>query len=292
MEKTGEKTKSRLADKDIKLPFQKEMDDIKAVLKQIKHKIVIGSGKGGVGKSTVVANLAASLAAQNLAVGILDIDITGPSIPKLLDMNGQHPEVVPGEEKFIPLAGPLNIKVMSMAFLLENTDTPVIWRGPMKSSAIRQFIKQCTWGQLDYLIIDLPPGTGDEVLEIMQLIEDAVVIIVTTPQEVAMSVSRKTLVMAKQMKRQILGIIENMSGLIIKCPHCNEIIRTDLFGAGGGQQAATELDVPLLGKIPIEQQVRELGDAGLPFVIKDPNAESTKVFEEITKKIRKQLESQ
>jgi Mrp family chromosome partitioning ATPase len=274
----------------LKLPFQKELDEIKAALSHIKHKIIVSSGKGGVGKSTVVTNLAASLAVQNLAVGILDIDITGPTIPKMLGLDGQRPDIVPNQERFYPVVGPSNIKVMSMAFLLENADVPVIWRGPLKIRAIRQFIMEGEWDELDYLIIDLPPGTGDEVLEIMQLVEDAGIVIVTTPQEVAMAVSRKSLIMAKQMNRKVLGVIENMSGLAITCPHCGEEILMDLFGSGGGEQAALELAVPFLGKIPIEPRIRELGDAGMPFVIKDPESASSKVFESIVQKIRELME--
>ena len=259
-------------------------------MSHIKHKIIVSSGKGGVGKTTVVVNLAASLAAQNLAVGILDLDITGPTVPKMLGIDGEIPQAVPGENRFIPVEGPANIQVMSMAFLLESVDMPVIWRGPLKSRTIHQFILDGEWRDMDYLIIDLPPGTGDEVLEIMQLIEDAGVIIVTTPQEVAMAVSRKSLIMAQVMKRQVLGIIENMSGLIMNCPHCGEELNWISLEVVEEKQAAVELNVPLLGKIPIEPRIRELGDIGMPFVVKEPESASAKAFEEIVQKIRDQME--
>jgi Mrp family chromosome partitioning ATPase len=259
-------------------------------MSKIKHKLVVCSGKGGVGKTTVAVNLAAALTAQNLSVGILDVDITGPNVPKMLDLNDKRPDIVPGEERFIPVQGPLNLKVMSMAFLIESPDTPVIWRGPLKMRAIRQFISEGEWGDLDYLVIDLPPGTGDETLDILQLIDDAQIVIVTTPQEVALLDSRKTIMMAKQMHRSVVGIVENMAGLIIQCPKCNEQIKIDLFGTGGGLLASQELDVELLGDIPIEPQIRELGDQGLPFILKSPESASAKAFEEIVKKIRKKLE--
>lgn len=277
-------------DDTIKLPHQREMEQIKAVLGKIKHKIVVCSGKGGVGKTTVAVNIAMSLAAQNLNVGILDIDITGPNVPKMLGMEGMRPDVVPGENRFIPVQGPLNLKVMSMAFLIEDADTPVIWRGPLKMRAIRQFIVEGEWGTLDYLVIDLPPGTGDEVLDILQLIEDGNIVIVTTPQSVAAENARKTIAMAQKMKRPVLGIVENMSGLAIKCPKCNEIIHVDIFGSGGGEKASEDFGVPLLGKIPLEPQIRAFGDEGTPFAIKEPNSESAKAFAVVVNVIRTKLD--
>ncbi len=267
----------------------KEMASIQEAMKNIKHKIIVCSGKGGVGKSTVAVNLAVTLASQGLSVGILDVDITGPNIPKMLNMEGRRPEVIPGENKFIPINGPLNIKVMSMAFLLETPDTPVIWRGPMKMKAIRQFIAEGEWGKLDYLVADLPPGTGDETLDLMQLSEGDVVI-VTTPQDVATLDSRKTVVMAKTMKRKILGIIENMSGFSFKCPDCKKEHMIDLFGSGGGELAAKELNVPFLGRIPIEQVIRKGGDEGIPFILKAPESKSSEAFNSIVKKIRDSVE--
>ncbi len=268
---------------------QKEMDDIAKTMAGIKHKIIVCSGKGGVGKTTVATNLALELASQGLAVGILDVDITGPNVPKMLNLEGQRPEVIAGENLFIPINGPLNLKVMSMAFLLETPDTPVIWRGPMKMKAIRQFIAEGKWGSLDYLIADLPPGTSDETLDIMQLTEGDVVV-VTTPQDVATLDARKTVMMAKSMKRNVAGVIENMSGFTVKCPDCGKDHTYDLFGAGGGEAAANDLKVPFLGRIPIEQGVRDGGDKGLPFTLKDPESASSKAFRDIVAKIRKAVE--
>lgn len=264
--------------------------EIEKCLKGIKYKIAICSGKGGVGKTTVAVNIAMSLALQNLKVGILDVDITGPNVPKILNLNGLKPNINETTQKFLPIIGPNGVKVMSMAFLLEDTDTPVIWRGPMKMGAIRQFLAEGEWGDLDYLVIDLPPGTGDELLDIMQLMADAGVIIVTTPQEAATNTSRKAVVMAKQMKRNTIGIIENMSGYKVICPKCGEEIFVNPFGEGGGMQAALDFDIPFLGTIPLTQRLRELADQGLPFVLSQTDKEEAKIFTEIVDKIRKNME--
>ena len=195
--------------------------NIRKNMAKIKNKIVVISGKGGVGKTTVSVNLAMSLASVGLRVGLLDVDITGPNVNKMLGISPEvRPRVDPDAKKFYPVTGPLNMKVMSMAFLMQDSDTPVIWRGPMKMGAVRQFLGDAVWGELDYLICDLPPGTSDETLDILQLIPDENVVVITTPQEVALMDARKTISMAKTMQRNVLGIIENMSGF--KCPHCNE----------------------------------------------------------------------
>lgn len=270
-------------------PRAKETKELNEVLSGIKHKLIVCSGKGGVGKSTVTVNLAMALAMQGKSVGILDIDITGPNIPKMLHIEGARPDVEPGQNRFYPVNGPLNVKVMSMAFLLESPDTPVIWRGPLKMSALRQFIKDGYWGSLDYLVIDLPPGTGDETLDIMQLV-DGNVIIVTTPQDVATLDAGKTINMARTMKRHILGVIENMSGFTIKCPHCNKEETYNLFGSGGGEEMAKSMNAPFLGKVPIEVSVREQGDMGVPVVVKYADSASAQAFEVIVKKIRETLE--
>lgn len=205
-------------------------------------------------------------------------------------MLGISPEIRPrvdsDAKKFYPVDGPLNIKVVSMAFLLQDSDTPVIWRGPMKMGAVRQFLGDAHWGELDYLICDLPPGTSDETLDILQLIPDENVIVVSTPQEVAIMDARKTIAMAKTMNRYVLGIIENMSGF--KCPHCNEYI--DLYPPGGAEKASKDFNVKFLGKIPFEVEVGQQGDQGLPFVLKYPNSESTKAFKAVVAKIREELE--
>ncbi len=267
--------------------MDERMVSIRNNMAKIKHKIVVISGKGGVGKTTVSVNLAMSLASVGLRVGILDVDITGPNVNKMLGISPEvRPRVDPDAKKFYPVDGPLNTKVVSMAFLLQDSDTPVIWRGPMKMGAVRQFLGDAHWGDLDYLICDLPPGTSDETLDILQLIPDENVIIVSTPQEVAIMDARKTISMAKTMKRHVLGIIENMSGF--KCPHCDEYI--DLYPPGGAEKASKDFNVKLLGKIPFEVEVGQQGDQGLPFVLKYPDRESTKAFKAVVAKIREELE--
>lgn len=226
---------------------------------RIKHKIIIASGKGGVGKSTVSVNLARALQMKGLRVGVLDADITGPDIPKLLGIEDQ--KLMQGSEGIEP-ANANGIKAASMALILSSRETPVVWRGPMKMAAIKQFIQDVNWGDLDFLIVDLPPGTSDEPLSVLQLIPDlAGAIIVTTPQEVSLLDSRKAVNMVKTMKLPVLGIVENMSGL--KCPHCQETI--NIFSSGGGEKMAEEMDVPFLGAIPIDPQVCALGDSGQTF---------------------------
>jgi ATP-binding protein involved in chromosome partitioning len=262
------------------------MIEIEKNMKKIKYKIVVISGKGGVGKTTVAVNLAMSLASIGLRVGILDVDITGPNVIKMLGVSPEmKPRVDATQKKFYPVNGPLNVKVVSMAFLTDSTDSPVIWRGPMKMGAVRQFLGDVFWGELDYLICDLPPGTSDETLDILQLIPDENVIVVSTPQEVAVMDARKTIRMAMIMKRKILGIIENMSGF--KCPHCEKYI--DLYPPGGVEKASRDYDVELLGKIPFETEVSQQGDSGLPFVLKFPDSESTKAFKAVVNKIQKLL---
>ncbi len=263
------------------------MLSIKKNMEKIKHKIVIISGKGGVGKSTVSVNLAMSLAIVGLRVGLLDLDITGPNIIKMLGISPDlRPQVDAEAKKFIPLNGPMNIKVVSMAFLMENEDTPVIWRGPMKMSVVRQFLGDAVWGDLDYLVCDLPPGTSDETLDILQLIPEEWILIISTPQEVATMDARKTIAMAQTMERKILGIIENMSGF--KCPHCEKLI--DLYPPGGPEKASKDFNIKFLGKIPFEVEIGQQSDQGLPFILKYADSESAKVFKEIVKNIREVLE--
>ncbi|MFX1379960.1 MAG: Mrp/NBP35 family ATP-binding protein [Promethearchaeota archaeon] len=262
-------------------------ENIHKNMAKIKHKIVVISGKGGVGKTTVAVNLAMSLVSVGLRVGILDVDITGPNILKMLGINPNlKPRVDPEKKRFYPVNGPLNLKTMSMAFLIESSDSPVIWRGPMKMSAVRQFLGEAIWGELDYLICDLPPGTSDETLDILQLIPDENVIVVSTPQEVALMDARKTIRMAQIMERNVLGLIENMSGF--NCPHCGEYI--DLYPPGGVEKAAQDFDIQLLGKIPFEIEVSQQGDQGMPFILKYPESNSTKAFKDAVKKIREILE--
>jgi ATP-binding protein involved in chromosome partitioning len=242
-------------------------------MNRIKHKIVIGSGKGGVGKSTVTVNLAAALQSRGFKVGILDADITGPNIPKLLGI--EDLKLMASPEGLVP-ADAAGIKVVSMALLLKSRDSPVVWRGPMKMAALKQFVSDVNWGDLDFLLVDLPPGTSDEPISVAQLISGLDgAIIVTTPQEVALLDSRKAVNMFLMMDVPMLGIIENMSGLI--CPHCGG--RIEVFKTGGGEKAARELDVPFLGAIPLDVEIGRLGDMGQTFAKNETLA--AKAFDKI-----------
>ncbi len=257
-------------------------EDVKLIrkLSKIKHTIVVMSGKGGVGKSTVTVNLAVGLAMRGFEVGILDADIHGPNIPKMLKV--EDVQLVADDDGIYPAVIPPHLKVMSMAFLSPNRDQPIIWRGPMKMGAIRKFIEDVYWGDLDYLIVDLPPGTGDEPLTIAQLIPNADgSIIVTTPQDVALLDSRKTVIFSEGLHLPVVGIVENMAGLI--CPHCGKEI--DLFKIGGGEKAAHDLEVPFLGRIPIDPEVVNTGDDGVPIVAAAPSSPAATAFNGIIEKV-------
>ncbi|MGB9682963.1 MAG: P-loop NTPase [bacterium] len=254
-------------------------------MSDIKYKIIVLSGKGGVGKSTIATNLAVSLALNGLDVGLMDIDIHGPNIPKMLGI--EDARVEGKENKVIPVSYGDNLKVMSIAFLLPKRDDPIIWRGPLKANLIRQFIEQTEWGNLDYLVIDSPPGTGDEPLSIAQLIKDIDgAVIVTTPQDVALLDSRKAVNFSKALNIPILGIIENMSGFV--CPHCGML--TDIFKSGGGEKAAKEMGVPFLGKIPIDPQIVLASDEGKPYIYFYGKSKTADLFEDIVVKIREKVE--
>lgn len=267
------------------LPMANE-EDLKVFnnLKKIKHVIIVMSGKGGVGKSTVAANLAIALSMRGFETGLMDVDIHGPDIPKMLKVEDA---VIAGDQTgLFPVEVPPHLKVMSMGFLLQDRDSPIIWRGPMKMGAIRQFIGDVKWGELDYLIVDLPPGTGDEALSIAQLIPKADgTIIVTTPQDVALLDSRKSVNFSRSLKLPVIGVIENMSGMV--CPHCGKQI--DLFKVGGGKKAAEELGVKFLGSIPIDPKVVRSGDDGMPIVLYDSETEAAKAFLEIVERIAEVL---
>ncbi|RLB70825.1 MAG: ATP-binding protein [Deltaproteobacteria bacterium] len=257
---------------------------LKSRLTKINHRIAVMSGKGGVGKSTVAVSLAVTLANQGHKVGLLDADIHGPNLPKMLGLENKRLQA--GADGIVPEPVMENLTVVSMAFLLENPDNPVVWRGPLKHTVIRQFVADVQWGELDFLIIDLPPGTGDEPLSVADVIKpmDGSVI-VTTPQDVALLDSRKSVVFSQQIEVPVLGIVENMSGF--NCPHCGEAI--DLFKQGGGRKAAEDLKVPFLGAVPLDPQVVVQGDAGKPFVTAFPETKAAIVFTEITAAIKSQL---
>jgi ATP-binding protein involved in chromosome partitioning len=260
---------------------------LKTKMSRIKHKIAIISGKGGVGKSTVTVNLAASFALQGHKdkVGVLDADIHGPCVPKMLGLKGQKLIGGPGGMLF-PVTGQHGIKVVSMDFLLPNDEAPVIWRGPLKMRIIQQFLSDIAWGDLDFLLIDLPPGTGDEPLSVMQLIPEIDgVIIVTMPSEVSQAVVKKAITFAKQLRVPVVGIIENMSGFV--CPECGATL--DIFKTGGGKKIADDLSVPYLGKIPIDPAICVDSDLGTPFVTENTASPAVKAFAEIVIKIKQFL---
>ena len=245
---------------------------------RIKHKLIILSGKGGVGKSTVAANLAAALVMAGKKVGLLDIDVHGPSIPKLLHVDGARVQATPTGLRPVDAAD--GLKVMSVGLFLGGQDQAVIWRGPMKHSVIKQLLKDVDWGDLDYLVVDSPPGTGDEPLTVIQLIEKADgAIIVTTPQEVAIQDVRRSIMFCRRLALPVLGVVENMSGF--KCPECGT--HTAIFGVGGGETMARELEVPFLGVIPIDPKVVLSGDGGEPIVQADPHAETSRAFARIVR---------
>lgn len=228
----------------------------------VRHVVLILSGKGGVGKTTVAANLAVAFSNHGFRTGLLDLDIHGPDIPKMLGIEERR-MTSHVSKQMEPVRVTENLAVVSMAFLLPETSSPVIWKGPMKAGAIRQFLEDVNWGELDYLIVDLPPGTGDEALTIAQSAPNiAGAVIVTTPQEVAILDIRKAIRFVQSMGLPVIGIIENMSGMV--CPHCGKEI--DLFGKGGGERAAQEMGVPFLGAIPLDPEMRKAGDEGRPFV--------------------------
>ncbi|MDR2846689.1 MAG: Mrp/NBP35 family ATP-binding protein [Candidatus Methanoplasma sp.] len=254
-------------------------------LGKIKHVVIVMSGKGGVGKSTVSANLAQTLSMKGYDVGLMDVDITGPNIPKMFRIEDEKLDIQ--NEKLVPVLVPPSLKVMSMAFLLPDKDSAIMWRGPVKMGAIKQFIEDVEWGNLDYLVVDMPPGTGDEALSIVQLIPKADgVVIVTTPQDVALLDSRKSITFAAQTKLPVLGLVENMSGFI--CPHCGE--RIDIFKSGGGEETAKSMNIQFLGRVPLEPGVVASGDSGLPIVISAPESEAARSFSVIIDKLIKTVE--
>ncbi len=260
--------------------LQEEHEDwlVEKTLAPIRHKIFILSGKGGVGKSTVAVNLAVSLAAQGYRIGLLDIDLHGPNVPKMLGLDGWTLSTDVKAGKIVPFRPFPRLQVVSMAGFLPRDDAPVIWRGPLKRMAIRQFLVEVAWGTLDYLLVDSPPGTGDEALSIVQLIPDADgALFVTTPQELSILDVKKSVEFARKLNLPILGILENMSGL--QCPHCGDPI--PLFREGGGKRAAEELGVPFLGTLPISSDMPDHCDRGRPYVLREQTDTLIEALEQV-----------
>ena len=253
---------------------QAEEQQEEGLLPKVKNIVAVSSGKGGVGKSTVSVNLAVALAQSGARVGLLDADIYGPNIP--LMMGVKNPPTPQGKK--IEPAENHGVRFISMAFFVPE-NSPMIWRGPMVHGAIQQLLRDVEWGELDYLLIDLPPGTGDAQLSIAQLVPLTGAVIVTTPQEVSLMDSRKGLEMFKKVSVPVLGIIENMS--YFECPHCHET--SEIFSRGGGKKAAEKLGIPFLGEIPIDQAIREGGDTGKPIAISDPSSAQTAAFKSIAR---------
>jgi len=253
---------------------------LKENMSRIKKSFVVMSGKGGVGKTSVAVNLACALAKSGRSIAILDTDIHGPNIAKMLGIERMTMSQAGSEIE--PVEVYPNLKAVSLALLGYSPDQPIIWRGPMKYSAIRQFLAEVNWGGLDYLVIDSPPGTGDEPLSVCQLIPHITgAIIVSTPQDVAILDARKSVLFARELNIPVIGIIENMSGFT--CPHCQK--ETDIFKKGGGQKAAGELNVPFLGSIPFDPMLVQLSDDGKPFIASHLDSEAGVAFLKIVKKI-------
>lgn len=267
-----------------KTEMLEQQTTLRTRMSKIKHKIAIISGKGGVGKSTVAVNIAAVFAKAGNRVGILDADVHGPSVPRLLGLAGKQVKV--GPPGAFPVLGPLGMKVVSMDFFLPEEKTPTIWRGPLKMRAIRQLLTDVVWGELDFLFIDLPPGTGDEALSIAQLLPEIDgVIIVTMPSELSRVVVRKSITFAQRMGMRVLGIVENMSAFV--CPTCGD--RFEIFQSGGGKKLAEETGVPFLGEIPIDPKISATSDKGIPLVIANPESPSSKAFQDLVKTVEASL---
>lgn len=249
-------------------------------LKKIKQKFIVMSGKGGVGKTSVSVNLAIALANKGYQVGLLDVDIHGPDVPRMLGLTGML--AADTNRQMTPMPYSDNLKVLSMESLMPDKDTAIIWRGPVKHTAIRQFIGETSWGDLDYLIIDSPPGTGDEPLTIAQLIPDAKAVIVTTPQEVSLADVRKSISFCRNVNMRIFGLIENMSGFT--CPHCNTVV--DIFGTGGGEKTALAYGIQFLGRIPFDPDMVKCGDNGIAFQDKFKTSAITQAFQKITETMK------
>jgi Mrp family chromosome partitioning ATPase len=263
-------------------PKEKETDPdelVKNSLQKIKNTFIVMSGKGGVGKTSVSVNLSLALANKGFRVGLMDVDIHGPDIPRMLGLKGMIRATEEG--KIEPMFYSDNLKAISIEAMMPDKDEAIIWRGPFKHTAIRQFLGDVDWGELDFLIIDSPPGTGDEPLTVTQLIKEAKAIIVTTPQEISLADVRKSISFCRHVNLEIFGIIENMSGFV--CPHCGEAI--DIFGKGGGEKTASVSELPFLGRIPLDPNMVKMSDQGVSYQATYPDSPVTKAFEAIADKM-------
>ena len=279
MNKVSE-SKNEKACSSKKILSREEVEEIKEKIaiqhniSGIKHKIIVLSGKGGVGKSTVATNIAIALSQKGKKVGLIDVDIHGPSIPKMLGLEGA--KLRGTEEGMLPVDYSDSLKVMSIGFILRDQKDAIIWRAPLKHSLIRQFLRDVRWGDLDYLIIDSPPGTGDEPLSVVQLLENADgAVIVTTPQDVALTDVKKAITFCRQVNLPIIGVVENMTGFV--CPYCGKT--ADIFKSGGGEKLASEMNVPFLGRIPLEPKIVESGDSGKPCLQYYRDSETSRAFD-------------
>ncbi|PIE64326.1 MAG: ATPase [Desulfobacterales bacterium] len=254
-------------------------------LGKIKSKILVMSGKGGVGKSTVSVNLALSLANKGYQVGLMDVDIHGPDVVRMLDLKGTVEPPETPDALVEPLRYNDNLKVVSLEYMMRDRDEAIIWRGPLKIQAIRQFVADFDWGELDYLIVDAPPGTGDEPLSVAQTIPNTKAIVVTTPQKVALADVRKSINFCKSVNMEIVGVVENMSGFV--CPHCQEAV--DIFKSGGGEQVAREFELAFLGKVPMDPKVVVAGDDGKPYLSSGDDSPAVTAFQDVVGAVEKRV---
>jgi len=254
-------------------------------LGKIKNKILVMSGKGGVGKSTVAVNLALGLANRGFKVGLMDVDLHGPDVCRMLNLTGSLEPPKNPDDLVPPMVYNEKLKVVSLEYMMKNRDDAIIWRGPLKIQAIRQFVADMDWGELDYLVVDAPPGTGDEPLSVAQTIKNVQALVVTTPQSVALADVRKSINFCKSVMMPILGVVENMSGFV--CPHCEETV--NIFSSGGGEKVARDFDLPFLGKVPMDPRVVIAGDTGQPYLSSEENTPATNAFASIINAVAQRL---
>ncbi|WP_417910991.1 P-loop NTPase [Candidatus Electronema sp. PJ] len=254
-------------------------------LGKIKHKILVMSGKGGVGKSTVAVNLALGLAERGWKVGLMDVDLHGPDVCRMLNLTGSLEPVQKVNDLVAPLLYNGKVKVVSLEYMMKDRDEAIIWRGPLKIQAIRQFVADMDWGELDYLVVDAPPGTGDEPLSVAQTMPNVQALVVTTPQAVALADVRKSINFCKTVKMPIVGLVENMSGFV--CPHCSETV--DIFSTGGGEKTARDFDLAFLGRIPMDPRVVVGGDSGQPYLSSNADSPAIKAFAAVVSAVEQRM---